>query len=90
MNSIHEIKNTLEGINSRLKQAGMDEQPGRQCDGNQSRWTEEKKILLKKNILKQLSDTTKCNNICITGILKGRERKGIKKFIWRYNSYKLP
>ena len=52
-NTITEMKNTLEGINSRLDDRGTDQQAGRQINGNIWSWTENR---IKEATLRDLQD----------------------------------
>ena len=82
-NTITEIKNTLEGTNSRLSEAEEQRsEPGdRMVEITEA---EENKEKLKRNedSLRDLWDNIKCNNIKIIGVPE-EERKGIKKIYLR-------
>lgn len=71
-NIIIEMKNTLDGINSRLNYT---EEWISELDknGNHWSWTGKKKKGIKRNedCLRDLWDSINCTNICIIGILDG-------------------
>ena len=84
-NTITEIKNTLEGTNSRLSEAEEQRsEPGdRMVEITEA---EENKEKLKRNedSLRDLWDNIKCTNIRITGVPDEEEkRKGMKKYLKR-------
>ena len=84
-NTITEIKNTLEGTNSRLSEAEEQRsEPGdRMVEITEA---EENKEKLKRNedSLRDLWDNIKCTNIRITGVPEEEEkRKGMKKYLKR-------
>ena len=62
----------------------MNQGPGGHSNGKQASWTGERKIIIiikNENRLRELSDTIKCNNICIIGILEGKEKeRGTENF----------
>ena len=84
-NTITEVKNTLEGTNSRLSEA--EEQRSEPGDRMVERTeAEENKEKLKRNedSLRDLWDNIKCTNIRITGVPEEEEkRKGMKKYLKR-------
>nr|KAF6471643.1 hypothetical protein HJG59_011015 [Molossus molossus] len=71
-NVIAEIRNTLEGITSRVEEAEdlMRELEDRieEKKINQSESQKEKTIKKQEDILREVWDNWKCNNICITGV----------------------
>ena len=84
-NTITEVKNTLEGTNSRLSEAEEQRsEPGdRMVEITE---VEENKEKLKRNedSLRDLWDNIKCTNIRITGVPEEEEkRKGMKKYLKR-------
>ena len=84
-NTITEVKNTLEGTNSRLSEAEEQRsEPGdRMVEITEA---EENKEKLKRNedSLRDLWDNIKCTNIRITGVPEEEEkRKGMKKYLKR-------
>ena len=64
MNTKNEMKNTLEGINSRLNNRGTDQWAGRQRNGNQCCWTEKKKNGRNEDSLRDYWDNIKHTNTC--------------------------
>ena len=46
----------------------------------------EERIVQHKNRIKELSDSIKCNNVCIIGAPEEKERKGGRKYNGRNNS----
>lgn len=72
-NTIPEIKNTLEGINSRITETEQ------QISEVEDRVVEITAIVNKEKRIKEslgdLWDNITCNNICITGVPEGEERE---------------
>lgn len=87
-NTINENKNTLNGINSRLEETGkwINNLEDRVKESNQAEHVREKKVIQNENRLRELSDSIKCNNIQITGILEEVEKEENRNLIWRNNS----
>lgn len=75
---ITEIKNILDGINTRLKEAEwISNLEDRAIESNQAEQVREKQNK-NKNRLREISDTIEHNNIHIMGIPKGEDReKGV-------------
>ena len=81
-NTITEMKNTLEGINSRITEAGerISDLEDRMVEFTAVEQNKEKRMKRNENSLKDLWDNIKHNNICIIGLPEGEEReKGPKK-----------
>ena len=68
--SINEIKNSLEGINSRLEEAAewISSLEGRIIEINQAEQEREERLIKNENRLRKLSSTTRYNNIYIIRI----------------------
>ena len=78
MNSISEIKSTIDGINNRLQETWefFSDLENRLMESNQTEQGRDKKITLyNENRLRELSNSIKYNNICILWIPEGKERK---------------
>ena len=81
-NAINEIKNTLEGTNSRITEAEdrISELEERMVEINESERKKEKPIKRNEDNLRDLQDNIKCSNIQIIGVpeeenkKKGREK----------------
>ena len=78
-NTISEIKNTLEGITSRLDEAEywiLNQLAGRQSRKKyQVEQLHEKRLKKYEDSLRELQDNMKCNNIRIIGIPEGQEKE---------------
>ena len=81
-NIITEMKNTLEGINSRITEA---EERIRALEDRMVEFTateenKEKRMKRNEDSLRDLWDNIKCNNVRIIGVPEGEERqKGLEK-----------
>ena len=81
-NKITEMKNTLEGINSRITEA---EERIRALEDRMVEFTateenKEKRMKRNEDSLRDLWDNIKCNNVRIIGVPEGEERqKGLEK-----------
>ena len=76
-NTINEIKNTLEGINSRITEAeerisGLEDKIVEITTAEQNK---EKRIKRTEDSLRDLWDNIKCTNIRITGVPEEEEKK---------------
>ena len=83
-NTITEMKNTLEGINSRIAEAEkwISELQDRMVEINAAKQNKEKRMKRNENSLRDLWDNIKCPNIHITGVPGGEKReKGSEKII---------
>ena len=81
-NTITEMKNTLEGINSRITEAEewISDLEDRMVEFTAAELNKEKRMKRIEHSLRDLWDNIKCNNICIIGVPEGEEReKGPKK-----------
>ena len=69
-NAINEIKNTLEGTNSRMKEA-----EDRMVEINETERKKEKRNKNKEDNLRDLWDNVKCPNIQIIGVPEEKDKK---------------
>ena len=76
-NAINEIKNTLEGTNSRITEAKgrISEVEDIMVEINEAEWEKEKRIKRNEDILRDLWDNVKCLNIQIIGVLEEEDKK---------------
>ena len=76
-NAINEIKNTLEGTNSRITDAEdrISEVEDRMVEINEAERTKEKRKKRNEDNLRTLWDNVKCPNIRITGVLEEEDKK---------------
>ena len=84
-NTITEMKNTLEGINSRITEPEWISDPeDRMVEFSAAEQNKEKRMKRNEDSLRDLWDNIKCTNICITGTQKvKRERKDPRKYLKR-------
>ena len=85
-NTITEMKNTLEGINSRITEAEerISDLEDRMVEFTAVEQNTEKRMKRNEDSLRDLWDNIKCNNICIIGVPEGEEReKGPEKYLKR-------
>ena len=78
------MKNTLEGINSRLTghtEGGISDLEDRIMEITQSEQQKEKQILKNENSLRDIWDNIKCTNLHIIGVPEGEERKVSKMYL---------
>ena len=68
--TITEIKNTLEGINSRISEAGerISELEDKMVEITSADQNKVKRMKRTEDSLRDLWDSIKCTNICITGV----------------------
>ena len=81
-NTITEMKNTLEGINSRITEAEewISDLEDRIVEFTATEQNKEKRMKRNEDSLRDLWDNIKCNNSCIIGVPEGEEReKGPEK-----------
>ena len=80
-NTITEMKNTLEGINSRITEAEhISDLEDRRVEFTAMEQNKEKRMKRNEASLRDLWDNIKLNNICIIGVPEGEEReKGPEK-----------
>ena len=76
-NAINEIKNTLDGRNSRIMEAedrisGVE---GRMVETNESERKKEKRIKRNEDNLRDLQDNMRCSNIRIIGVPEEEDKK---------------
>ena len=76
-NAINEIKNTLEGTNSRITEAKgrISEVEDIMVEINEAEWEKEKRIKRNEDILRDLWDNVKCLNIQIIGVPEEEDKK---------------
>ena len=81
-NTITEMKDTLEGINSRITEAEerISDLEDRMVEFTVVEQNKEKRMKRNEDSLRELWDNIKCNNIRIIGVPEGEERdKGPEK-----------
>ena len=81
-NKITEKQTTLEGINTRITEAGeqISDLEDRMVEFTAAEQTKEKRMKRNEDGLRDLQDNIKCNNILIIGVPEGEEReKGPEK-----------
>ena len=81
-NTITEVKNTLEGINSRINEAEeqISKLEDRVVEITAAEQNKEKTMKRNEDSLRDLWDNIKCTNICIIGVPEEEERqKGLEK-----------
>ena len=83
-NTITEMKNTLEGINSRITEAKerISDLEDRMVEFTAVEQNKEKRMKRNEDSLRDLWDNIKCNNICIIGVPEGEEREKAPKKIF--------
>ena len=76
-NTITEVKNTLEGINSRIIEEveQISDLEDRLVEFTAVEQNKEKRMKRNEDSLRALWDNIKCTNILIIGVLEGRERE---------------
>ena len=85
-NTITEMKNTLEGINSRITEAEewISDLEDRMVEFTAVEQIKEKRMKRNEDSLRDLWDNIKRNNIRITGVPEGEERrKDLRKYLKR-------
>ena len=84
-NTITEMKNTLEGINSRINntEEWISELEDRAVEIADAEQRGKKRMKRNEDSLRDLCDNIKHTDICIIGIPKGeeRERKGLRTYL---------
>ena len=80
-NAINEIKNTLEGTNSRITEAedSISEVEDKMVEINEAERKKEKRIKRNEDNLRDLWDNVKCPNIRIIGVPEEDKKKGHEK-----------
>ena len=84
-NTINEIKNTLEGNNSRIVEAEdrLSEVEDRMVEINETKRKKGKRIKRNEDNLRDLWDNVKCHNVRIIGVPEEEDRKTIRKYLRR-------
>ena len=84
-NTLTEMKNTLEGINSRTTEAEeqISDLEDRMVEFTAAEQNKEKRMKRNEDSLRDLWDNIKRNNIRITGVPEGKERKDPRKYLKR-------
>ena len=84
-NTINEIKNSLEGINSRITEAEelISDLEDKIVEITTTEQNKEKRMKRIEDSLRDLWDNIKCTNIGIIGVPKKRKRKGLRKYLKR-------
>ena len=84
-NAINEIKNTLEGTNSRIVEAEdrISEVEDRMVEINESERKKEKRIKRNEDSLRDLQYNIKRYNIQIIGVPEEEDRKTMRKYLRR-------
>ena len=84
-NTINEIKNSLEGINSRITEAEgrISDLEDKILEITTTEQRKEKRMKRIEDSLRDLWDNIKCTNIRIIGVPKKRKRKGLRKYLKR-------
>ena len=78
-NTITEIKNTLEGINSRISEERISELEDKMVEITSEEQNKVKRIKRTEDSLRDLWDNIKCTNIRIIGIPEEEKKKGYEK-----------
>ena len=91
-NTISEIKNTLEAINSRITEAEewINELEDKMVEITAREQNKEKIMKRIEDSLRDLWDTIKHSNIQITGVPEEKEKERDWENIWRAYNWKLP
>ena len=85
-NTINEIKNSLQGINSRITEAEewISDLEDKKVEITNTEQNKEKRMKTIEDSLKDFWENIKCTNIQITGVPKeNRKRKGLKNYLKR-------
>ena len=86
-NKITEMKNTLQGINSRITEAEerISDLEGRMVEFTAMEQNKEKRMKRNEDSLRDLWDNIKCTNVHIIGVAEEkRERKDLRKYLKRF------
>ena len=92
-NAVTKIKNTLEGINSRLddREEWISDMEGRIVEITQSeKQKEELKKKKNKDTLRDLWGIIKYASICIIGVLEGKKKEGVENLFEEIMTKNLP
>ena len=84
-NTITEMKNTLEGINSGINEAEerTSELEDKLVEITSVEQNKERRMKRNEDSLRDLQDNIKCTNIHIIWVPEGEERKGLRKYLKR-------
>ena len=84
-NAMNEIKNTLEGTNSRITEAEdrISEEEDRMMEINEAERKKENRIKRNEDNLRDLWGNVKCPNIQIIGVPEEEDRKAMRKYLRR-------
>ena len=84
-NTITEMKNTLEGINSRITEAEewIRDLEARMVEFTAAEQNKEKRMKRNEDSLREFWDNIKCTNIRIIGVPEGEQRKDLRKYLER-------
>ena len=85
-NTIYEIKNSLEGTNSRITEAEerISDLEDKIVEITTAKQNKEKRMKRIEDSFRELWDNIKCTNIRIAGVQKKkRKRKGLRKYLKR-------
>ena len=76
--AIKKIRNTSDAMNSRLEEAEewINDLEDKVMESNEAEWKRERRIMQNENSLRELSDSLRCNNICIRGVPEEEREKG--------------
>ena len=79
-NTISELKNTVKGIKSRLGEAEDEISELEEVEKNtQNEQEKEKRLRKNEEVIREMQDNMKWNNICIIGVPEGeQEEQGIE------------
>ena len=93
MDTLIEIKNNLQGNNTRVDEAEnqINDMEYKEAKNHQSEQEEEKWILKNADSVRSLWDNFKQSNICIIGVPEGEEKEQeIRNLFEKNNERKLP
>ena len=83
-NTINGIKNSLEGINSRITEAEqISDLEDKIMETTTTEQNKEKRMKRIEDSLRDLWDNIKCTNIRIIGVPEEEEKKGLRKYLKR-------
>ena len=84
-NTINEIENSLEGINSRITDAKewISDLEDKIVEINTAEQNKQKRTKRIEDSLRDLWDNIKCTNIRIIGVPEEEKRKGLRKYLKR-------
>ena len=84
-NTITEMKNTLEGINSKITEAEerISEQQYRMVAIITTELNKEKRMKKNEDSLRDMWDNIKCSNIWIVGVPEEEEKESVRKYLKR-------